>query len=351
VPEGLASGRALAACLLAVLAACAGAGAPSRPPAAYHDASAAPDRLSGGARRIPIHTPRGTFWVWTKRVGENPRIKVLLLHGGPGMTHEYFEAFDSYFPAAGIEYFYYDQLGSRFSQPVPDDVLTSFLDIGHYVDEVEQVRQALGLDERNFFLLGHSWGGLLAIEYALAHPEHLKGLIVSNMMSSIPAYNAYAVKVLEPQMPPATLAEILALEKAGDYDNPRYEELLFPSYYTQHILRMPVAEWPDPVLRAFEALNKKVYIPMQGPSEMGASGILATWDRSADLSRIQVPTLVIGAQHDSMDPTHMKWMAGQFPRGRYLHCPNGGHLAMYDDQAVYMEGVVRFIQDVDAGRF
>jgi proline iminopeptidase len=288
--------------------------------------------------------------VWTKRVGENPRIKVLLLHGGPGIDHEYFEALDSYFPAAGIEYYYYDQLGSRASAPVPDDVLASFLSIDHYVDEVEQVRQALGLDEHNFYLMGHSWGGLLAIEYALAHPEHLKGLIISNMMSSIPAYNAYAVKVLEPAMPPATLAEILALEKAGDYANPRYEELLFPSYYTEHILRMPVESWPDPVLRAFDALNKKVYIPMQGPSEMGASGILEKWDRSADLGRIHVPTLVIGAAHDSMDPAHMKWMASQLPRGRYLFCPDGSHLAMYDDQAVYMKGLVDFILDVDAGR-
>ena len=83
--------------------------------AAYFDQTGRDDVLSGGVKMIPITTPRGTFHVWTKRVGNNQRVKVLLLHGGPGATHEYFEAFDSYFPAAGIEYYYYDQLGSAFS--------------------------------------------------------------------------------------------------------------------------------------------------------------------------------------------------------------------------------------------
>ena len=84
---------------------------------------------------------------------------------------------------------------------------------------------------------------------------------------------------------------------------------------------------------------------------MGASGVLANWDRSADLKRITVPTLVIGAAHDTMDPKHMQWMASQMPHARYLYCPNGSHLAQYDDQQVYMAGLVDFIQDVDAGRF
>ena len=129
--------------------------------------------LSGGVRLIPMTTPKGTFRVWTKRVGNNPTIKVLLLHGGPGATHEYFEAFDSYFPAAGIEYYYYDQLGSAYSDQ-PDE--PELWELPRFVDEVEQVRQALGLDQDNFYLLGHSWGGMLAIEYALKYQQHLKGL-------------------------------------------------------------------------------------------------------------------------------------------------------------------------------
>jgi len=329
-----------------LLAACATEAPETAAPAAseYFDNTGRDDVLSGGVKMIPIETPDGTFRVWTKRVGNNPTTKVLLLHGGPAATHEYWEAADSWFPGAGVEYYYYDQLGSAYSDPSDDPSLWT---IEHYVSEVEQVRQALGLDASNFVLMGHSWGGILAIEYALAHGENLKGLVVSNMMSSIPAYNAYAHDVLMPRLDPDVLAEVQALEAAEDFDNPRYMELLTPNWYEEHILRMPAEEWPDPVNRAFAKLNYPIYLAMQGPSEMGASGVLAEWDRSGDLSSISVPTLVIGAEHDTMDPEHMEWMAGQFPNGTYLYCPDGSHMAMYDDQETYFEGVIAFLRDLD----
>jgi proline iminopeptidase len=337
----------LLACAL-VLAAC-GKQEPAQPAASsYFDNTGRADLLSGGARMIPIKTPKGDFRVWTKRVGNNPTIKVLLLHGGPGATHEYFEAFDSYFPGAGIEYYYYDQLGSAFSDQPTDPELW---DIPRFVEEVEQVRQALGLGHDNFYLLGHSWGGVLAIEYALKYPQHLKGLVISNMMASIPAYNEYAKSTLMPAMDPAALAEVQKLEATGKTEDPRYMELLVPMHYEKHVLRMPAAQWPDPVNRAFLRLNKAVYVPMQGPSELGASGKLLEWDRTADLPKIAVPTLVIGASHDTMDPAHMEMMAGKVQHGRFLLCPKGGHLAMYDDQQAYFDGLIRFLKDVDAARF
>lgn len=313
----------------------------------YFESPATAAVQTGGVRMIPIQTPKGAFRVWTKRVGNNPRVKVLLLHGGPGVTHEYYEAVDSFFPAEGIEYYYYDQLGSYYSDQPSDPELW---DLPRFVDEVEQVRQALGLDHDNFYLLGNSWGGLLAMEYALKYPQNLKGLIVSNMMSSIPAYNAYAKDVLMPAMDQAALHEIERLEAAGDTQNPRYMELLIPHHYEHHLLRIPAAEWPDPVQRTFKHLNPNVYVPMQGPSELGASGKLEHWDRSGDLARITVPTLVVGARYDTMDPKHMEWMASQMPHARYLYCPNGSHLAIYDDQQTWFGGVIRFIRDVDAGR-
>jgi proline iminopeptidase len=314
----------------------------------YFDHSGRTDVLSGGVQLIPVETPSGTFRVWTKRVGNNPTVKVLLLHGGPGVTHEYLEAFDSYLPGAGIEYYYYDQLGSAYSDQ-PDK--PELWELPRFVDEVEQVRKALGLNSDNFYLYGQSWGGILAIEYALAYQKNLKALIISNMMASIPAYNAYARDVLMPMMDPEVLAEIKSFEELEDYDNPRFMDLLFQHHYVNHILRMPVDEWPDPVNRAFANLNHEIYVPMQGPSELGASGKLVDWDRTTALSEIQVPTLIIGAEHDSMDPKHMEWMANAFPKGRYLYCPNGSHLAMYDDQVTYFEGLIRFIQDVDNNHF
>src|SRR6187402_2369486 len=119
----------------------------------YFDNTGRDDVLSGGVKLIPISTPKGTFKVWTKRIGNNPKIKVLLLHGGPGATHEYFEACDSFLPAAGIEYYYYDQLGSAYSDQ-PDE--PSLWEVPRFVEEVEQVRQALGLHRENFYLLGYS---------------------------------------------------------------------------------------------------------------------------------------------------------------------------------------------------
>ena len=213
---------------------------------------------------------------------------------------------------------------------------------------MEQVRQALALDGSNFFLLGHSWGGILAIEYALRYQQYLKGLIISNMVWSVPEYNSYAEEHFLRQLPAGVLAELQAIEAAEDYDNPRYMQLLIPHHYEHHVLRRPYAQWPDSVLRAFEHLNPKVYIPMQGPSELGARGKLAQWDRRADLSRIQVPTLTIGAAHDTMDPQQMAAMAKALPRGSHLHCPNGSHMAMVDDQVVYIQGLIDFLRRVDA---
>jgi len=316
------------------------------PSGGYFDQTGRDDILSGGVKLLPIRTPKGEFRVWTKRIGNNPAVKVLLLHGGPGATHEYFEACDSFFPAAGIEYYYYDQLGSTYSDQ-PDD--PDLWEVPRFVDEVEQVRQALGLDRSNFYLLGQSWGGALAIEYALEHGHNLKALVISNMMSSIPAYNAYAQKVLMPTMDQDALAAIKRLEAAQAYEDPRYMELLMQHHYVHHVLRMPPEAWPDPVTRTFAHINPAIYVSMQGPSELGASGKLVDWDRTADLPNIAVPTLVIGARHDTMDPGYMEMMANKIPRGTYLDCPNGSHLAMYDDQVTYFEGLINFIRGVEQG--
>jgi proline iminopeptidase len=315
------------------------------PVSSYLDYSGRDDQLSGGARTIPVTTPAGEYKVWVKRVGNSSGPKVLLLHGGPGATHEYLEACDSYLPAAGIEYYYYDQLGSGFSDQ-PEE--PSLWEVDRFVDEVEQVRQALGLGSDDFVLYGQSWGGILAMEYALAHQEHLRGLVISNMMASVPAYNAYAQQVLMPKMDQAALAEIKEFEAKGEIENPRYMELLLEQHYVHHVLRIPPQDWPDPVRRGFDHINPAIYVSMQGPSELGisADAKLAHWDRVEDLAQITVPTLVIGAEHDTMDPAHMEMMAQRLPAGRYLYCPDGSHLAMYDDQQTYFTGLIDFVRSL-----
>jgi proline iminopeptidase len=163
------------------------------------------------------------------------------------------------------------------------------------------------------------------------------------MMASIPAYNAYADKVLKPQMNQAALKEILAMEAAGQTEQPRYMELLIPNWYEQHILRRPAADWPEPLTRDFPKMNRRFYATMQGPSEMGASGRLVNWDRFADLKRITVPTLVISGRYDTMDPAYMAQMAKQLPHGE-LAATNGGHMDMYDDQPTYFAKLIAFLR-------
>lgn len=296
---------------------------------------------NGGVKVIPITTPAGTFNVWTRRFGHNPKVKVLLLHGGPGATHEYFECVQSFFPRKGIEFIYYDQLGSGNSDH-PEGQSEILWQLPRFVNELEQVRVALGLDSTNFILLGHSWGGILALEYALEYQKNLKGLIISDMMSSAPEYDKYS-EVLAQKLDPEVLKELRAIEANNDFDNPRYMELLTPNFYNQFICRLPLDQWPEPVNRSFSKMNPEVYVSMQGPSEFGISGRLENWDVSKRLPEIKVPTLTVGATYDTMDPEHMRWMSTQVQNGQFLLCPNGSHMCMWDDQKVWMNGVMDFV--------
>ena len=301
---------------------------------------------SAGVKMVPIKTPVGEFKVWTKRFGSNPKIKILLLHGGPALTHEYMECFETFFQREGFEFYEYDQLGSYYSDQPKDSILWT---TERFVEEVEQVRQFIGADSTNFYVLGNSWGGILAMEYALKYQQHVKGLLISNMVASAPEYGKYADKVLAKQMKPEILTELRAIEARKDFSNPRYMELLIPNFYREHICRL--AEWPDALNRSFKHGNNEIYTMMQGPSEFGISGRLAKWNIKDRLKEIAVPTLMIGAKHDTMDPKAMEEQSKMVKKGRYLFCPNGSHLAMWDDQKIYMNGVIEFINDVNSDKF
>ena len=304
-----------------------------------------PDTLeAAGVKLIPIKTPKGTFNVWTKRFGNNPKIKILLLHGGPAMTHEYMECFETFFQREGFEFYEYDQLGSYYSDQPKD---TTLWKTERFVEEVEQVRKAIGADQSNFYIVGNSWGGILGMEYALKYQKNMKALLVSNMVASAPEYGKYAQEVLANQMDPKILAEIRAIEAKKDFANPRYMELLIPNFYHEHICRL--TNWPDALNRSFKHANNAIYTQMQGPSEFGISGLLANWDIKNRLKEIYIPTLMIGAKYDTMDPKAMEEQSKMVQHGEYLYCPNGSHLAMWDDQKIYMNGVISFIKKVHQG--
>jgi proline iminopeptidase len=305
------------------------AGNPSSPPV-----------KTGGVRMIPIDG--GKYRVWTKKIGKGS-IKMLTLHGGPGFGHEYFECFEDFLPEHGIEFYYYDQLGSYYSDQ-PDDV--SLWTIDRFREEVEQVRQALGLT--NFYLLGHSWGGMLGIEYALKYQKHLKGLVISSMTASIPSYMTYAGK-LKAALPAETIAVLDKYEAKGDYENPEYEKVMMEQVYSRHICRLD--PWPEPVARCFKHMNPKVYNTMQGPNEFVVTGTFKDWDRWNDLPKITVPTFLVAGHFDEMNPEDIRREGRLIPNSRVLICDKGSHMCMWDDQEAYFAGLLKFIDDVEAGRF
>jgi proline iminopeptidase len=127
----------------------------------------------------------------------------------------------------------------------------------------------LGLGADNFYILGHSWERIFGIEYALKYQHNLKGLIISNMMASIPAYNEYAKNVIMPNLNQEALAKIKAYEATEDYTNEEYQTLLLNHHYVKHVLRMPPEKWPDPVNRSLSILTLKFIFPCKGQVNLG----------------------------------------------------------------------------------
>ncbi len=285
---------------------------------------------TGGSRMIPVG---GGHNVWTKRIGSGP-VKVLLLHGGPGFSHEYLECFEDFLPRAGIEMIYYDQLGCGNSDHPNDDRLWS---IARYTEEVEAVRKGLGLER--FVLYGHSWGGMLAIEYALKYGKHLSRLVISDMTAGIPDYVRYAneIRAALPAADRATLARYEALNRT---DHPAYQAVM-AKVYAEHVIRLK--EWPEPVARCFAKANQHIYNVMQGPNEFVITGNLKTWSRWADLPRIKTPALVMGAKYDEMDPRQIRREGSLIPGARTWISERGSHLCMYDDQEAYFAALVPFL--------
>lgn len=291
-----------------------------------------------GIRMLPVMG--GKYKVWTKRVGPpgDAGPHVLLLHGGPGFGHEYLECFEDFLPALGITFYFYDQLGSAYSDQ-PND--PSLWVLPRFVEEVEEVRRGLGLDR--MVLFGHSWGGILGLEYALKYQQNLAGLVISNMTAGMESYlrRTESIKQL---LTPANRKRLAELEAKSDYDNPDYERIMMEDAYPRMICRLQ--PWPEPVTRCFAHSNQAIYNQMQGKSEFLVTGNLKGWERWNRLHEISVPALTIGAEHDEMDPADMRRMASLMPKGRNLTCPNGSHLCMWDDQQVYFDGLLKFLRDV-----
>lgn len=275
--------------------------------------------------------------VWTRTEGDGP-IKILLLHGGPGMTHEYLEPFSNFIKNKPIQIIYYEQLGSYYSDQ-PDD--KSLWNIPRFCKEIDEVRRAWGLE--NFYLYGQSWGGMLAMEYATRYGNHLKGLIDSNMVDNMHDYETYVNK-LRDSMAPQDVAYMKKVESENNTEDPHYNELVMKLYQSCICRLKP---WPDAVNRAFDHINEQVYVTLQGPTEFTITGSLKTWSIRDRLKNIQTPTLLLGGKYDSMNPNVIKDMANRLPNAAAHICPKGSHFSIWDDSQDYFEAIDSFLKQVE----
>lgn len=314
---------------------------PQTPPAPV--ASRPADSIKTGGNRLI--TVDGKYKVWTKKTG-NGKIKVLLLHGGPGFSHDYMECYEDFLPQEGMEIYYYDQLGCGYSD-VPAD--TALWNITRYVEEVEQVRKGLGLDQ--FYIAGHSWGALLAMEYLHKYPAAVKGAVFSNMTAGMKDFTSYADTLKRRIFTEKDLALYDSLDKRQAYTSPLYTDLLMNRLYTQVLCRLPSDQWPEPLTRAFKKVNFTIYTHMQGVDEFHVTGNFKNWEFWNRLAQIKTPVLVLGGKKDEMNPESMKKEAQLLPNSRLYLCPEGSHMAMYDDQQRYFSALTTFLKEVDNGMF
>jgi proline-specific peptidase len=282
------------------------------------------------------YVPFRGYRTWYRIVGEGEqagKLPVLLLHGGPGATHDYLESLET-LAETGRRAIFYDQLGCGRSD-LPDDV--SLFTIETFVDEVGAVRDELGLDRIHLF--GNSWGGMLAMEYALTQPSRLESLILASSPSSIPQWVAETAR-LRARLPADVQATLRRHEEGGTTDDPEYEEACLP-FYKRHVCRLP--EWPASVLRSFQFLaeNGLVYRTMNGPSEFHVTGTLRNWDITGRLGEIRVPTLVVTGEHDEATPEINRTVSGAIPAAESVIYPGASHMAHVEDT----EGYVRLLDD------
>ncbi|MDE3281772.1 proline iminopeptidase-family hydrolase [Lacticaseibacillus parahuelsenbergensis] len=293
-----------------------------------------------GTRFVTL--PNG-YHLWTQTQGQG-QIRLMTLHGGPGGTNEVFESFAQELAPYGVRVTRYDQLGSFFSdQPDFSDPANQkrFLNIDYYVDEVENVRQQLGID--HFYLLGQSWGGVLAIEYALKYGEHLKGLILSSMIDNLDEYLVNINKIREKMFSPEDVAYMQQVEARHAFDDAKYQALVneLGEHYLHHAA--------DPQSRhLISTLATPVYHYFQGDNEFVMVGALKNWDRRADIHRITVPTYLTFGGHETMPLTAAERMAQTIPHATLHVTPNAGHGQMLDNPTDYFSHLGQWLTQTDA---
>ncbi|KRK48802.1 proline-specific peptidase family protein [Secundilactobacillus kimchicus] len=288
------------------------------------------------------------YHLWTNTQGEGD-IHLLALHGGPGGNHEYWEDTAQQLKKQGlnVQVHMYDQLGSWYSdQPDYSDkaVADKYLTYDYFLDEVEEVRQKLGID--NFYLIGQSWGGALVQMYAAKYGDHLKGAIISSMVDNIEEYVEHVNQVREDLLPADAVAYMKEREAAGEWDDAKYQEyvdVLNDNYVDR--------KKPAAISHLISTMATPVYNAFQGDNEFVITGKLKEWHFEDHLKDIKVPTLLTFGEHETMPLATAKRMATEIPNAKLVTTPEGGHHHMIDNAPVYYDHLATFIRQVEDGTF
>jgi proline-specific peptidase len=290
--------------------------------------------------RIPY--AGGETWYRIVGAGEEPgKLPLLCLHGGPGALHDYLEPLGE-LAATGRRVVFYDQIGcGRSWIEKPADFWTVEL----FVREVQAVRDVLGLDRVHLF--GSSWGGMLAMEYALTKPDGLASLVLSSSPASIPQWEAETGR-LRRELPPEIQAVLDQHEAAGTLDSPEYEAASMV-FYKRHVCR--VDPFPDWVQRSFAGIaeHPDVYMHMQGPNEFVITGTLKAWDITDRLDEIDVRTLITAGAHDEFTPVQARALHAGIRGSELVTFEDSSHMQFTEEPERYRELVAGFLDRVERG--
>jgi proline-specific peptidase len=287
---------------------------------------------------IPFHG----YSTWYRVVGdpEDPgKFPLLCLHGGPGASWDYFEPLES-LVGTGRRIVFYDQLGGGNSD-VPQDLSIFTIDL--FLEEVDAVRGALGLEAVH--ILGHSWGGMLAMEYALKQPVGLRSLILADTGASMPQWMAEGRRLVA-ELPEDEQQTIQWHEANGSTDSAAYREAC--RAYSCRYLGSRIVPRPDYLKRMADKPGDDVYKLLWGPSEWYLTGTLKEWDVTNRLGEIRVPTLVLGGRFDEATPAITETIHRGIPASEWVIFENSGHFPHIEETERYLEVLTRFLKRVEA---
>lgn len=290
------------------------------------------------------YAPFRDYQTWHRIAGDlgGEKTPVVVVHGGPGCTHDYVDAFID-LAATGRAVIHYDQLGNGHSTRLPDKPKT-FWTVDLFLEEMDNLLAHLGISDR-YMLIGQSWGGMLSSEHAVRRPAGLKGLVIANSPPSMRLWVAEANRLRE-ELPAETQQTLLRHEAAGTLHDPEYKQAS-RVFYDRHVCR--VTPWPPEVQRTFDAMDEDatVYEAMNGPTEFHVIGSLKDWSIIERLDNIAAPTLLISGRYDEATPTVVQPFADTIPDNRWVIFEQSSHMPHVEERAACMETVAAFLDGLD----